>query len=280
MTLPASFAKDGFLPYEKTRGRRRIMIGSEGLSDTGKSEFALSMPGPGIGLCLDRGISGLMDNQNPPATRQDNWALKVVKVPRPGQEAIPDPNKNPYLDYWRAYYSDLKKALENPDCRSILIDGDSDSWELQRMAVLGRIAKVPPLLYTQVNADRRAIYARIFDAGKNTVATNKLKKHYANKMKNGKVERDKNGEPIREWDGSYERQGFEDQDYLWDIQLRHLQGNRDDPENHSGEWGIRILKCKPNVNLVGFELWGDECNFPTLVEVAYPHVKRSEWGFA
>lgn len=279
MTLPASFAKDGFLDYEKTRGRRRIMIGSEGLSNSGKSEFALSMPGPGIALCLDRGIKGLMENQNPPPTRQSNWAVKIIKVPKPGQIAIPDPNKNPYLDYWRAFYSDVKKVLANADCLSLLIDGDSDSWELQRMAVFGKVSKVPSIQYTQVNTDRRALYAMLFDSEKNIVATNKLRKHYVPKLKNGRVETGGDGKPIKEWDGTYERQGFEDQGYLWDIQLRHMRGDVDDPERHAGEWGIRILECKPNVNLVGFEMWGDLCNFSSLVESVYPHIKRSEWGF-
>ncbi len=254
------------------------MIGSDGLSDSGKSEFALSMPGPGIALCLDRGIKGVMENQNPPPTRQSNWAFKIIRVPKPGQMATAKDN-NPYLDYWRAYYKDYKLAFDNVDCRSVLIDGDSDSWELQRMAVLGKIVQVPPLLYTQVNADRRALYARMFDSGKNVIATNKLKKHYVPKIKNNKPELGSDGKPIREWDGTYERQGFEDQDYLWEIQLRHLQGGRDDGGEHPGEFGARITKCKPNINLVGYELWGDECNFSTLVEVVYPHVKRSEWGF-
>lgn len=281
MALPSSFARDGFLDYEKTRGRRRVLIGTDGLTDSGKSEFALSMPGPGIGLCLDRGINGVMDNQMPPATRQPNWACKIIKVPKPGQVAAGEGN-NPYLDYWRAYYKDLKKATDNVDCRSLLIDGDSDSWELQRMAVLGKIVKVPPLLYTQVNSDRRAIYARLFDCGKNVIATNKLKKHYVPLIKKGKVELGSDGKPIREWDGTYERQGFEDQEYLWEIQLRHLKGGRDENENddrHPGEFGVRIMKCKPNMSLEGFELWGEECNFSTLVEVVYPHIKRSEWGF-
>lgn len=278
MTLPASFAKDGFFNYEQIRGKRRIMISSEGLPDSGKSEFALSMPGPGVALCLDRGIKGVMENQNPPKTRQVNWAIKIVKVPKPGQVAITT-EKNPYLDYWRAYYADLKKILANRDCRSLLIDGDSDSWELQRMAVFGKVLKVPEIQYTQVNTDRRALYAMLFDTELNIVATNKLSKHYAPQIKNGRPMLDNSGKPIKEWDGTYERQGFKDQGYLWDLQLRHLRGDVDDPEFNRGKWGIRILQCKPNVNLVGSELWGDDCNFSTLVEVVYPHIKRSEWGF-
>jgi hypothetical protein len=45
--LPASFLKDGFVPPDKMRRTRRLMIGTDGPSNTGKTEFAISAPGPG-----------------------------------------------------------------------------------------------------------------------------------------------------------------------------------------------------------------------------------------
>lgn len=267
MTLPRSFTTDGFIT---TKPRlKRLLIGTEGLPDTGKTEFAMSAPGPGIMLCLDRGIDGVLDNQEPPATRSPNFAHKVISVPLATSVAQPI-----FLEYWRDFYADYKKSLANVDARTVVLDGDSDSWELQRLAEFGKLTQIPPILYTTVNAARRAMIARAYDSGKIIIATNKLKKSYKTKYKpDGQPLVDSSGKEIREWDGiNYDRQGFEDQDYLWQIQLRHLFNPA------KAEWGLRILKCKVDKHVVGLELWGGDCNFASLVEVCYPHVPASEWG--
>ena len=52
MTLPSSFARDGFVTFDKARTRMQVrgqqikplLIGTEGESNTGKTEFILSCP--------------------------------------------------------------------------------------------------------------------------------------------------------------------------------------------------------------------------------------------
>lgn len=267
MMLPRSFVTDGFVT---TRPKlKRLMIGTEGLSDTGKTEFAMSAPGPGIVLGLDRGYEGVLDNQHPPPTRHADFACVSVPVPLATSVAQPV-----FLEYWKAFYEQYKKALANADARTVVLDGDSDSWELQRLAEFGKLTQIPPILYTSVNAARRAMIARAYDSGKIVIATNKLKKAYKPKFKpDGTPALDTSGKEIREWDGiNYDRQGFEDQDYLWQVQLRHLYN----PIKQI--WGFRILKCKVDKDVVGLELWGEDCNFSSLVQVCYPQVPLSEWG--
>jgi hypothetical protein len=260
MTLPASFGRDGFQHISQTRAKlRHILIGSDGWSNTGKSEFGLSCPGPGIFLCLDRGFDAMLDNPNPPKARRDDFAFKVIKVPLATQAAQPE-----YLEYWRQFYAEYKKALDNADARTVILDGDSDSWELQRLAEFGKLEQVPAIRYTSVNAARRAMIARAFDSGKIVIFTNKLKDEYKN------VEGDKNKQ---EKTGNVKRQGFADQDYLYQIQLRHLHN----PETN--QFGVRIMKCKSDTSLAGMELWGDECNFAGLVQCIYPHIPLKDWGF-
>lgn len=263
MSLPQSFAKDGFVGPASIRGGKlkRLLIGTDGWSDTGKTEFALSAPGPGIALCLDRGIEGVLDNATPPDTRQPDWAFKIIKVPLPTQMIQRD-----YLPYWTEFYTNYKAALDNPDCRTVLLDGDSDSWELQRLAEFGKLTQVPPIMYTNVNAARRAMIARAWDSGKIVIATNKLKDGYS-------AVRDAAGKETREKTGNDERQGFADQSYLWQVQLRHLY----DKDKH--EWGLRILSCKANTQLAGIELWGEDCNFKGLVSLIYPNIDLKEWGY-
>lgn len=276
--LPPSFLASGFTDGDTarfgTRKYRRLMIGCDGPPDSGKSEFSLSCPGPGLVIGLDRGIDSVLDNPNPPPTRRNDYGFKVVEVPKATQFQ----NASDYAKYWGAFYLIYMAALANPDARTLVLDGDSDSWELQRLAEFGRLAKVPPNLYDTVNAARRAMYSRAYDSGKIIVATNRVRKVYAERLKaDGSPEINASGNAIREWTGDYERQGFSDQEYLWNIQLRHMM--RDKKGNGGGkEWGIRITKCKADPSLVGMELWGQDCCFRGLVETVYPHIPVDEWG--
>lgn len=271
MALPASFQREGFVsgPVLRKAKFRRLLIGLDGPPDSGKSEFALSAPGPGIHLCLDRGIDGVLDNPNPPESRCPDFAFKIIPVPKATQM-----NQPQYVEYWKSFYGDYLKALDNVDCRAVIIDGDSDSWELQRLAEFGRLSKVPSNLYDNVNAARRAMYSRAYDANKIIISTNRIRKVYVTKMlSNGKAELNSSGNEVRVWNGEFERQGFSDQEYLWSIQLRCFY------DEERSQWGVRIMKCKVDRSLVGTELRGDDCNFASLVQVCYPHVSLQEWGF-
>lgn len=281
MPLPASFVRDGFLPLDKIRKTRRLMIGTDGPANTGKTEFLLSAPGPGIVLALDRGFDAMLDNPEPPPTRREDFAFKVIPVPKATQFG----SAREYLNYWAAFWQEYIKALTNDDARTVGIDGDSDSWELQRLATFGKLTQIPPIMYTDVNAARRAMYARAFDSGKIIIATNKIEAEYKPALDaQGNIKVGNDGKEIREWDGkSYRRQGFRDQDYLWTIQLRHLYEpagiNRLTKKETLERWGILIMKCKVNRSLEGMTLWGQDCNFPSLVQVVFPHVSLAEWGY-
>jgi hypothetical protein len=294
MPLPNSFIQAGFLPPEQAvkvdkkgvaRKFRRLMIGTEGDTDSGKSEFIMSAPDPGMIIALDRSFDGTLTNPQPPKSRRPGFGINVVAAPLATQS-----NKAMYAEYWKEFYTRLVAASENPDCRTLAIDGDSDSWELQQLAEWGVLTGVPGppgLVYAGVNAARRAMISRLWDSGKIIIATNKLHDEYL-------TARDDNGNPVldkttnkevRVRTGKRERQGFKDQDYLWQIQLRHLYSPAHIAKRLGKDvevpprWGIRILKCKSNKALEGSELWGDDCNFKGLVSFIYPNVPLTEWGF-
>lgn len=255
--LPASFARDGFVSPDKLRGKlRHLLIGTDGWSNTGKSEFTMSAPGPGIQLCLDRGYEAMLDNPNPPKSRRDDYAFKVIHVPLATQA-------EDFARYWKDFYAEYRKALDNKDARTVVIDGDSDSWELQRLAEFGKLTQIPPIKYATVNASRRAMIARAFDSGKIVIFTNKLKDGYASQVAGDKE--------VRVKTGTDERQGFADQDYLYQVQLRHLYKD--------GNFGVRIMRCKSDTSIQGMELWGEDCNFQSLVQTIYPAVPLSDWGY-
>lgn len=272
MSLPASFAKAGFGPLTKPKFKR-LMVGTDGPTGSGKSEFALSAPGYGIAICLDRGIEAMLDNQSPPTSRNPNFAIKVIDAPLAGGAT-----KETYEKYWVDYRDMVYAACNLAESRSIFLDGDSDSWELQRLGAFGKLTQIPSIMYTGVNTGRRLFYSRLYDSGKIVIASNKVKKHYKTKLlPNGDPEMGDNGKPMREWDGkSFERQGFEDQDYLWQVQLRHYY----DASRKLGQrYGVKLMKVKADPKLEGMELWGSDCCFEGVVQTIYPHVPLSEWGF-
>jgi hypothetical protein len=235
------------------------MLGTEGWSESGKTEFAMSAPGPGVMLSLDRGTDW-MDNPRPPITRNPDFALKLIPRLQPHQAAQPDYQKN-----WTIYYTELMKAINNPDCRTIIVDTDSDTWELQRLAEYGRVQGVMPLQYQTVNAARKAMWARAWDAGKIIIAINRLKDEYSKGV-------NKDGKEITVPTGGEERQGWPDQEYLFGLQIKHYK-------KPNGEFAIKIIKCKADSSMDGFELAGDECNFRSLVNAVYPQIPDSVWGF-
>lgn len=278
--LPRSFSSDGFESIHKPRTRRRLLICSDGLSDTGKTEFILSAPGPGILLCLDRGQDKVVDNPRPPEWRSPDWGMRVVQVPMATTQ-----DQNGYMQYWRDYYDAYKKACNNQDAVSIGIDGDSDSWELQRLAAFGKLTQIPSIFYTEVNAARRAYYARAHDANKIAIFTSKVKKEYVEKIDpaTGQVKMGTDGKPEREWKGDYERQGFQDADYYFPICISHYHKestiNKVTGKIMPAKFGLKITKCGFNSELVGAELEGDSCNFRGLVNLVFPEVDDASWGF-
>lgn len=293
LVLPRSFASDGFSTIQEARKRillpnghylKPLMIGTEGDSESGKSEFIMSIPGPGQLLALDRGIDPVFDNQTPPPTRQANWGIKFVQVPLEGTFT----GAQGYAEYFKKVLEAYRAALRNKDSIAVGIDCDSDFYELQVLATFGKTKQVwPQTRWGDVYAVKRTLNAEAHDTGKIIIGTNKIKPEYETVIDpaTGLPELDpaNNNEPKRQKTGKMERQGFRDQNYLWNIQLRHMFQpagvNSITKKPTPKKWGIRILKCKANADLVGTELWGENCNFATLVQLVYPQVPMEEWGF-
>lgn len=275
MPIPASFARE--FPQQPKSRFRRVMIGTEGAANSGKSEFALSAPGPGIFLALDRSYDAMLENPDPPTTRNaGDFIILPVRVTLP-TACTQAEAQAAWKEFYFNYYL---KALNNQDARTVVLDGDSDSFELQMLAEYGRTTQIPQIQRTSLNAARRAMIAKAWDSGKIIIATNKLKKKYEpvyDASGNPVADPQKPNEQKREWDGkSYERQGFNDHEYLWQIQIRHLFERRDDGPH----WGLQVIMAKANRQVEGNELWDEDCNVRTLLELVYPEIPATEWGFA
>jgi hypothetical protein len=297
-SLPASFEKSGFVTPSKTRAKiplgngvflKPLLIGTDGQTDSGKTEFALSAPGI-IQMCsIDRNFQGVFDNPYPPPTRNPRVGIKVFQPPLNGTAKITD-----YQQYYALIRAGFYDALDNRESTVVVVDGDSDFWEIHILAHFGKNTQIyPQTRYAAPYAEKRAQIARAWDSGKIVICTNKVKDEYETVRKaDGTPEKDPvNGEDLRRKTGNKERQGFKDTDYLWDLQLSHmhrpahvrqmglLPNKQPRMVNVPMQWGVRITKCKHNMAMVGEELWGDQCNFKGLVELVFPEVPLARWGF-
>lgn len=288
-TLPASFMRAGFLPPEQARRRganpkfRGLMLASEGRSDTGKTEFVLSAPGPGLVLACDRGFDAVFDNQTPPPTRRTDFGIKTLQMPA----ATDFSSAKDYLPYYQTFYRETMNALAIPEARTVCIDGDNFSWDLQRLAEWGKLQGIyPQTKYAEPKAARMSFYYKLWESGKIIITTNMMQDEWRDQVDaNGLPLVDDKGERRREKTGDSVPKGFPDQEYLWQIRIRHLykaprvQKLLGKEIRVPGQWGLRIVKCKPNQDLIGTELWGSECNFAGLVQTVYPHIPLEDWGF-
>jgi hypothetical protein len=294
MPLPTSFKAIGATTLNEARMRRKIpggtrpgvLIKNYGPTNSGKTEFGLSCPDPGIHLMVDKQSDAVWDNPTPPESRRPNWGLVDYQIPMPTQAGD-------YKEAWQNYYTKLKQCWENPDANTIVVDGDVETWELQLLADHGKVTQIMPIARTGTNAARRALLSRLYFSGKVVVCTHRVKPEYETVYTaEGKPKLDNSGNEVRRDTGRAVCAGFNDDNYLWHFVLEHftVEAKKEVVPVKVGkitvnrtketpmQWGIRIIKCKANPSLQGRELIGDECNFPSLVQLAYPQVPMDAWG--
>jgi hypothetical protein len=257
-----------------------MCIGIDGQPSGGKTELALSAPGNIVCVTIDRGHVGLMLNPNPPKTRNKNVYWKVLEPPMPTAAAQTD-----FTAFWQLVRTESYAAVGHKEVRSVVFDGDSDSWEIQRMAEFGKLTQIPSHLYTTVNAARRAFYSRLKDSGKFVVLTSKMTKEYKTVYgPNGQPELNDKGQPKRQWTGQWERKGFDDLDYSLEMSLHCYRADAKYDDTgvflvSGGEFRARLDLCKSDRSLEGSEFGGEDCNLPVILRTVYPQIPLKEWGY-
>lgn len=269
MTLPRAVIEAGYKPASQLN-LRGLMLKINGLPDGGKTELALSGPGPGVCVLSDRGYKGMLRNPSPPQTRNPDIWLKTVEFP---SDKDPGAAQELFVRAWNAYRAEVYTALALGGISTVVVDGDSDTWDIQKLAHYGKKTQIPPMMWESANSTRKAMLTRCQDSGKVVIFTSKMKKHYADVLDtNGIICLDDSGKPKREWDGTYDASGYNDQGYFWEVEVLAMK------HDAKSEWGLQIQKNKSDPGYVGQELWGDECNLKTLFQFIFPHIDINSWG--
>jgi hypothetical protein len=269
-------------PYEPTAEAPRLILSTEGLEGSGKSDFALSAPKPLAYLILDRGFESAKEET---AVRLQLHRVDQARYSYDKAEAGSTDSatiaKACDDAAWKPFKADLGVALTKgrpkrdakgkvipgqwEPYRTIVIDSASEAWETCRLARFGKLEQVPPNQYTAVNAEFRGhIIRAAFKSNCNVIYVHKIKDEYVNKV-------NAQGKEIGVKTGKLVRSGFKEINYQVPNMIRHTRElTLSIPERYQ----IEVLKCV-NAELEGITFAG--LDFPSFAQLVFPDWPLEYW---
>lgn len=255
---PDEFMELAKLGFEESKVEEhfRLIMSSSALEKTGKTHFAVdAVPDPIAYVNLDDGEEGVLNkfrHKKIITTKLNRRQEKVLE----GEAYTMDDAE----DEWGRAHDIMRAVVKSSSIRTVVFDTATDLWEIARIAEHGKLKEVMPQQYSNLNAKFRAFmklpYLR---TNLNCVFIHKVKKEYKGKN----------------WSGEYERQGFNEIGFLVQVNVEHFRVDEDEDEDRP--FGIRILDCRQNGDLVGDELIGPMCNFRALARMVHPNSKKQDW---
>jgi len=239
------------VPFERAmaEARRRLIVSVEGRVKHGKTHFALTAPGPIYIQSLDEGLEGVVQKfQRQKEIHVATYpGVTVADLRTLGEGQIVER----YGAIWDRFCADYDYALQH--ARSIVWDTGSESWELARLARLGKLGQIKPHHYTMVNMEYRELVRRAEHSNANLILLHRLKKEWAN---------DK-------WTGNYERAGFGDIGSWVHVLAR--------AERRDDGFHLVVTECRQNAELWGVDLPQPLATFPQLAQLVFPDSKPEDW---
>jgi len=235
---------------------KRLILRVGGLDKTGKTHFALTAPAPIAIINADRGLEGVVEK-----FAHD----KEIYVSESFRD-MPSETETDAEKRWKELYDCYWSALEDKFTRSIVMDTDTEAWEIARLAELGRLEKVPPLKYTQLNRRFREMIDAAFTHDKNVILVCKYKKQY--------VESKNPNDTMGKWTGMYEPTGFNDLPYIVQANLRTRM---DVGDEGSMIPTIEIMNCRQDMSLNGEVFEGEMTGFPWIASMIVKGTTPEDW---
>ena len=253
------FKKLGISRVEKSTERPRLTIGLDGLPKTGKTTWAMGMPGP-IGVISNDPMTKRVAQRAESDGSKENYIRTF-----PETQAKQDAEKE-----WARYLDVYAWMLAN--MRSLVIDTDTGSWDLQRMAAFGKLTQVMPNQYVEVNRERRRVIRMAEDSNCNVCFIFKQKKKYVDVKR-----RTKQGvQTVSSWTGEYERAGFSETAYLLQVNMETI---KEEPEGLDVEerFKVKVVNCTQNAGLDGEILEYPLNDFSSLAISVFPESNEEDW---
>lgn len=233
--------------------KKRLILSVEALQKRGKTNFALTAPGPICVHNFDSGLEGV-------AHKFADKDLFSCEYRLPLSNRLPGSPTTPLVDaaikVWEEFVSNYRASLKR--FKSVVIDTESESWELARLARLGKLASVLPHQYTTVNSEYRELLRLALDSDANLILLRKMKKEYINDKPTG----------------GYIGSGFGDTGFI--VQCT-LHGYREDGAEGLDKFKMRVVDCRQNPLLGGTIITGTDINFPKLATMILPGTTEDDW---
>ena len=226
----------------------RLIVAISAHDQKGKTNFGLTAPSPSIIISSDIGTEGVVDKFKAAGKEiyEHNWTL-----PRKQKDAE---------NAWKKVEDVLEAAYTDSYLRSIVIDTESELWQLLRLYKLGKLEKVPSYKYGEVNAIAGRIFKKAYVHKKNLILLRKLKPIYIGKERTN----------------NYEPSGYEDVKHI--AQVTALAGrNKRTKTDTNPDFNLTITKCRHKPELEGEVYEGHEVSFPWLATEVLPNTDMSDW---
>jgi hypothetical protein len=251
--LPSSFRSVGVVT-EAPPPKKRIVGSFQGPEMTGKTWLACGAPDPIGYLAFDPGVEGVVDKymrQHPEVL----IGLKEYAVPQAGVKGSQEQGRK----IWNEFHDDYSEMMADDEVATVVVDTATEAWELARLACFGRLEKIPPVLYTEVNNDFRQLLRMARESDKNVIFIHKIKKEWVSS-------KDQDGKTKSDWFGNWERAGFADLGYNVHVQLETFKRHTD----KGTEFGFMVLDCRQNPAIEQLTFTGEDASFSALIEQVFP----------
>jgi len=247
---------DGFEKVAPGIRRCRLIVRVGGLEKAGKTHFALSAPGPIGILDMDRGLEGVVEK----------FAAEKTIYSRSLRD-LPAKTQKDHEVRWETSKNAYQVLLDDRAIRSIVVDTDTEWWEMARLAYFGKLAQVKPHHYAEINREFRGLVDAAFDRDKNLILVCKYKKQY--------VAKDGSKSDDSSWNGKYEEAGFTDMPYVVQANLRaRIVHDRSTGEKTPT---IEVLNCRQDMSLVGEVFEEETATFAWIAATIIKGTTPEDW---
>jgi len=244
----------GFVEAPSEVKNKRVVVNVESRDKEGKTDLALSGRPPIVYFDIDTGSESVIERFKASGKEIYVYKMKIIKSDQ--EQAV-------HQRQWQEL-KDMATAAWGLPQGTVIFDTWGEAYELARLSILGRLEKVPPYLYGEVNREMKELTRLAFDSTMSTVFIHKMKPIYLNDKRTD----------------NYELAGWGDITYNVQVNLRPFS-----EEDDKGNTVFKVLvrNCRPNARMANkvYELGkaGDmpdarRCTLEMLIDMMYAKPKK------